>query len=69
MYTFTKKRITMTGTSSLGWHLGHGYVQREMAIKVDKWVVLKEGVTKPICICTSKESAKTIAELFNRSCS
>ena len=67
MYTFTKKQVTMTGTASLGWHLDYGYVQHKMTIKVDKWVVLQEGVSKPICICTSKESAKTITELLNRS--
>ena len=65
MYTFEKKKTRKTGSASLGWHLGMGYVQQSLTVKYEGWLVLcPDG--KKIAEATSKKQARIITDALNR---
>lgn len=65
MFLVQKKLISVTGKASLGWYLGRGYVQKNLTVKVEKWCVMRDGDTKPMCICQGKKQAEEVASLMN----
>lgn len=67
MFSVQKKLISVTGKASLGWFLGCGYVQDTFTVKVEKWCVMRDGDSKPMCICRGKKNAEEVASLMNGS--
>ena len=65
MFLAKKTLISVTGKASLGWFLGRGYVQDTFTVKVEKWCVMRDGDSKPMCICRGKKNAEEVASLMN----
>ncbi len=59
-YKIKKKLVSATGIASLGWHLGHGYIQEKIRVRYKRWCVLENG--KIIAECRGKAIAEKIAE-------
>lgn len=59
-----KRKVSRTGIASLGWHLGHGYVQKKITVKSDVWCILQ--VATVIAECRSEKKAARIAEALNK---
>lgn len=64
-YTAEKRSTTRTGTASLGWQLGCGYVQESLNIKYEAWFVVNED-GKAVCECRGRAAAVTIAAKLSR---
>lgn len=65
MFLVQKKLISVTGKASLDWFLSRGYVQENLTVKVEKWCVMRDGDSKPMCICQGKKQAEEVASLMN----
>lgn len=57
-----KRKVARTGVASLGWHLGHGYVQQKLTVKSDVWCVMDGD--EVLAECRSKAKAEKVAEAF-----
>ena len=55
--------VSRKGTASLGWSLGHGYIQEDLTVKSKKWCITKDD--KTIAECRSKAIAKEIASALS----
>lgn len=62
-YAVEKRKVSRTGIASLGWHLGHGFVQRKLSVKADVWCVI--GVNGIIAECRSKAKAEMVASALH----
>lgn len=67
-YEAVKKKLCTSGVASLGWFLGHGYVQEALTVRHEKWCVVEAGKPSPVAICKSEKMAKTIAAALNCDC-
>lgn len=64
MFQAKRKKISFTGTVSLGWHLGQGYVTRRLTAKDERWVVC-DGKNRTVAICPNEKVAIRIANALN----
>lgn len=65
-YRVDHKKVSFTGKVSLGWVLGHGCVIRNLTATAAKYVVIKDGSTRPIAICSGRASAELICDALNK---
>lgn len=63
-YKAEKKTQRKKGVASLGWHLGHGYVNKKLTIKFDGWCVT-DGSGCVIASTRGEKAAKMIADALN----
>ena len=63
-YTYERKKVSKTGTASLGWILGRGYAQEELSVRYEAWVILNPKGRK-IAEATSEKQAELIASALN----
>lgn len=64
-YEAVKKKVSTSGTASLGWFMGRGYVQEYLTVRHEKWCVVEAGKPSPIAVCKSERMAKVIASALN----
>lgn len=67
-YEAVKKKVSTSGTASLGWFMGRGYVQEYLTVRHEKWCVVEAGKPSPIAICKSEKMAMAIAAALNGDC-
>jgi len=63
MLTVEKRKVRRSGLASLGWHIGYGYVQRELSVTKEVWCLVEGG--KVIAECRGKKQAQRLADIIN----
>lgn len=64
MFQVKRKKISFTGTVSLGWHLGQGYVTRRLTAKDERWAVC-DGKNRTVATCPNEAMAHRISKALN----
>lgn len=64
-YEAVKKKVSTSGTASLGWFMGRGYIHEYLTVRHEKWCVVDAGKHSPIAVCKSERMEKVIASALN----